>query len=483
VLLGLRDPDAPLRAAIAGVLTGDSMGAIDQAQAQLRADRPRVWTAAAFGGAMRYRNAVGVLSTRRALLGPPARDEIDRLLGAADEQAGRLAGLLSAPTPTDRRERVRRTEPRLPLPGATAALVTSMWLGLEAASAASVHRDRGPAELNAAQLDREQLWNSLRGALSWRSVQLRHAVRCALGMLVALLVSLSFATNPLRMSFLMAVFAIMQPQLQDTIVRARQRAVGAVAGAAVLALLIVLLRLPDPALVPIGVVALLVGFLFFIQRNPVVFNGCVVLMSVGMNVNMRHLELRQTLLEYLLLIALAVLIGLVFGFVAVPGVPRADLATRFDEAVRDSGELLRSVAAALVTHQADRRALRPRFRAAVGAQQNLTATEPAGPEPSAEQHRAVTVASEALSGLSTSAVALLMRAKANAPLAGAVGELARQLTTAAAPAPNLVDDRLPAVIEIEQRLLIDTMIANTQAVRQAAAPLHRPVPRRPAPAS
>ncbi|HEY1973564.1 MAG TPA: FUSC family protein [Pseudonocardia sp.] len=472
-VLGARDQDAPLRAAIAAVLTGGTYPSVEQAQAQLLADRPRAWTVAAFGGAMRYRNAVNVLQSRRAMLDAPAADELDRLLTAADEQARRLAGLLTAPTPSDPGGRVQRTEPGMPLPGATAALITSMWLGLAAVLAASARRDRTEVRTDTGQLGRDRLRESVRGALTWRSVHLRHAVRCALGMLVALLVSLPFASNPLRMSFLMAVFAIMQPQLQDTIAKAKQRAVGAVAGAAALALLVVL-GVPQAALMPIGVVALLAGFLYFMPRNQVAFNACTVLMSVGMNVSMRHLEVGQTMREYLLLIALAVLIGLVFGFVAIPGVRRLDLATRFDQAIGDTAAMLGAVSAALAAQRVDRAVLGPKYRAALGSQQNLTGSAPGEPEPAPDQQRLTAAASDALQGLFASAAALLMRARASAPLAPAVDELARQLTAVDGPAPWRVDDRLPAVIDIEQRLLIDTMIASTEALNQSATALHRP---------
>lgn len=471
VLMGVKDPDAPLRGAFAGLLAGGDVKAFEHARAVWRADRPRVWTDRAFGGIVQFQNAVQVLRTRRPVLSVSDRAEVDRLLEAADREAGRLAAELTAPAAqVDPAVRVSHQHPAQPLPGATGALVTSVWLGLEAVAAASRNRDRTRIAL-AGQVDREELWTALRGALSWRSVHLRHAVRCAVGMLIAVLVSLGFGTNPLRLSFLMAVFAIMQPQLQDTIAKAKQRAIGAVAGAAGLALLIVLLELPNSALVPIGVVALLVGFLFFMQKNPVVFNACIVLMSVGMNVNMRHLELRSTLLEYLGLVALAVVIGLVVGFVAVPWLPRRGLGERFVEAVADMDELLRGVATGLMTQRLDRQTLRPRFLAAAGSQQNLTASEPGTQEPTDEQRQAAAEASEALRGLLSSATALLMRAQTSGALAGAVAEVARQLEPDVTPAPRLVDERLPAVIDIEHRLLVDTMTTHTTALANARAVL------------
>ena len=467
VLLGLKDPDQALRTALAGALTGGPGTAGDNAVQQWRADGPRAWTTAVLGGILRYHNALRVLNTRRGQLSGPAVAELDQVLAAANEEALRLAGQVTEKTAPDGAQRVRRTEPRIALPGATRELVTSVWLGLESIQAAGANRVRTEVALPAYS-GRDQLATSLRGALTWESAQLRHAVRCALGMLLALSISMLWASSPLRLSFLLAVFAIMQPQLQDSIRVARQRAYGSVAGAAALALLIVLVDLPQSALAPIGIGAMLIGMLFFMQKNPLVFNACTVLMSVGLNVNMRHLEIRATLLEYLGQMALAVAIALVFGFVAVPGVPKPTVAARFNDAVCDARELVHEVAAALISRNPNPMELRPRFRAATGAHQNLRASDSVSPEPSAEQQLAAERASEALQELSASMSALLMRTAASAPLADAVAEVALQLDPHLPPDPARVDGKLPAVIDPEQRLLVDTMIASTLTVAQSA---------------
>jgi hypothetical protein len=467
VLLGMKDPEAAVRTALSGALSGGPGAAGDSALQQWHADGPRAWTTSVLGGTLRYHNAVRVLNTRRGQLTGPAVAELDQVLAAANEEALRLAEQVAAPTPADAAERVRRVEPRVALPGATRELVTSVWLGLESVQSAAANRDRTDVPMPA-YFGRDQLETSLRGALNWDSAQLRHAVRCALGMLLALSLSMLWASSPLRLSFLLAVFAIMQPQLQDSIRVARQRAYGSLAGAAALAMVIVLVDLPQTALVPIGIGAMLVGMLFFMQRNPIVFNACTVLMSVGLNVNMRHLEVRTTLLQYLGMMALAVAIALVFGFVAVPGVPKPTVATRFNDAVRDARELVHEVAATLINRKTDPMALRPRFRAATGAHQNLRATDSVSPEPSAEQQLAAEQAAEALQGLSASMSALLMRAAASAPLADAVAEVALQLDPHLPPDPARVDGKLPAVIDPEQRLLVDTMIASTITVAQSA---------------
>ena len=470
-LLGLRDPEGPLRTAFSAALTSDADTAWDSAHRQWVADGPRGWSTAALTGILRYRNAVRVLRTRRPMLHGPSADELDEVLTAAEAEAERLAGEVGMATATDPRHRVRRREPRLALPGATRELVTSAWLGLESVQAATCDRDRSRVDLPP-HAGREPLSTVLRGAATWHSPQLRHAVRCALGMLVAMLVSQLFAGDPLRMTFLVTVFAIMQPQLQDSIVKAKQRVIGALAGAAALAMLVVLVQLPQPALMPIGLVAMLIGFLFFMQTKPMVFNACMVLMSIGMNVNTRHLELGPTLLDYLLLMALAVAIALGFGFLAVPGVRRVSLAVRYAEAVEESRTLLREVAAALVTHEAEPRKLGPGFRAVSAAHQNLRSTDAMQPIPSEDEQKVAQTAADAVQSLSASASALIMRPANSATLAGAVGEIARQLGTETD--PSAVFDRAPAVIDLEQQLLLDTMIANSATLGHAASRLPAP---------
>jgi uncharacterized membrane protein YccC len=466
VLLGAKDPEGPLRTAFATALTGPDT-ALVAARDQWQADRPRRWSTAALSGIGRYRGALRVLRGRRHQLAAGEAAELDEVLAAAEAEAGRLADELRARQPARPPVRVRRREPRRVLPGATSALVTSVWLGLEGVAAASADRDRSRVDVPP-YVQREPLSAVLRGALNWDNAQLRHAVRCAAGMLVAAAVSQLFASSPLRLSFLMAVFAIMQPQLQDTLSKARQRVVGSVLGALVLGAL-VLAQLPTSALLVVGVVAFLVGFMLFMQTRPAAFNACTVLMSVGMNVDMRHLPLGRTLLEFLLLVVLAVLIGVGFGFVAVPGVPMPGAAVRFEQALAGTQELLRHVAAGLVTRQVDVNSLRRVFRTATGAHQNLSAVEAMRPEPTEPQREAAERAAEALQGLTASAHALLMRRQANVPLGGAVGEIAHQL--GAEPDADAVFHRVPAVIDPEQQLLLDSMLANTAAVSEAAPAL------------
>ncbi|MDT7675522.1 MAG: hypothetical protein QOD82_3424, partial [Pseudonocardiales bacterium] len=270
VVSGARDPSAPLRTAFADALTAGTGTAQENATRLWFADRPRRWTSGVMNGIFRYRNAAEVLNSRRRLLTGPVGDDIEQLLDAASAEAARLAEAIRPKEPPEPLDPVRRRESRIRLPGATRQLVTSMWQGLELVQASTADRDASRLDMPPG-MGRDWLLTAVRGAFDWHSVQLRHAIRCALGMLVALVVASFLPGNPFVVAFLLATFAIMQPQWQDTLTKAWQRVAGALAGAAALALALWLLELPQAVLVAVGIVSLLVGF-YYMQSKPVLGN-------------------------------------------------------------------------------------------------------------------------------------------------------------------------------------------------------------------
>jgi len=473
LLAGRKDPSEPVRVALADALA-DGAGPTQEAATRLWFDDgPRRWTTAVLNGIHRYRTAAEVLASRRRLLTGPLGKDIDQLLAAAHAEAQRLAEALRPAQPPTPLPPVRRWESGASaLPGATRELVNSMWQGLELIQAAAADRDARPAQLPP-DMGRGWLINELRGAFNWRSEQLRHAIRCALGMLVALVVASFRPTDPFVVAFLMATFAIMQPQWRDTLTKAWQRVAGALAGATALALMIWLLEVPQAVLLPIGIAALLVGF-YFMQSQPIVGNGCMVFMSVAVNSTTRHVDLRSAVLEYLGLMLLAAAIGLLFGFAAVPGVRKPGLDQRFEQAVEAVRELLREVASALHYRTVDKRAIGRRLRTASNAQQNLLATSAGGEAPGERERTAIEQGVDGLRSLTTTVTAVLRRPQTGGPLAGVIGEVARQLGPSAEPAPGLVRSLLPAGADGEQRLLVDAMIADVLAANQASDALRRP---------
>lgn len=469
--LGAADPGGPLRTALAESLTGQGLTSMEQTVRTWLADRPRRWTEGVLNGTRRYRVAVDVLADRGRRMDEAAGADVDRLLAAGRAEAERLAEAVRARSAPPQLGRVRRVAPGRPLPGDSAALVTTMWQGLEQVEAANLDRDQARVDYPSS-LARDALFDGLRGGLSWNSSQLRHAVRCALGMLAALLVAhVGFPGNPLVMVFLLSTFMIMQPAWRASVAKAWQRVAGTLLGAAALALVVWLAQPPEAALVGIGVAALLVGF-YFQQSRPIVFNACTVLMGVAMNASMRHLDLRQTMLEYLLLIAIAVVIGLLFGFGVVPGVRELKPAERFAEGVESARALLVATSAGLARGVAEWPALRSVFRAAASAEQNLAGGPEVGAERDPGPRRAEEDAAEGLRGLRVACTALLLRAPTGGPLAEPVRRTAEWLDPSADPERPLLElAEVATRLDPEQRLLLNGIVADVLVVRRAAPAL------------
>ncbi|MFE6616947.1 FUSC family protein [Amycolatopsis sp. NPDC057786] len=457
VAMGAKDPAKPTRDALADALAAGSSETQERAARLWLADRPRRWTGRVLGGMFRYRAAAGLLEIRRRQLNS---NEIGETLADAKEEAARLADAVRSPAAPDEVEPVRRKEPT-ELPGATARLVSALWESLETIRAAAAERDESRVDVPNG-LRKELRRIELSGAFSWRSAQFRHALRCGLGVGLALVVAGFRPGDPLTVSFLLGTFAIMQPEWRDSLSKAWQRIGGSLGGAVVLTL--VLWLLPQGFLLPIGLVALLGGF-SVMRTRPAIFNGCMVLMSVGMNATTRHLDPRYVLVEYLLLMVLAGAIALLFGFAAIPGVPKPGPAERFESAVAATRALLGSVAGKLRGEDVDPRTLGREFRAAAVAHHGLLAAEPGSKEPAPGQRNALENAAEALRGLSVTASSLLLR-PGSAGAADAVAEAARTLGTeepAEIPVPHDSDE--------EQRLVLDTIAADVVAVGEAARKL------------
>ncbi|KZB85734.1 FUSC family protein [Amycolatopsis regifaucium] len=454
ILMGAKDPAKPTREALADAIAAGTAETQERAARLWLADRPRRWTGRVLGGMFRYRAATGLLEIRGKHLDSA---EIARTLDAAKEEAVRLADVVRTPKATDGVEPVRRME-LVQLPGATARLVAALWDSLETIRSAATERDESHVDVPKG-LRQELRRIELSGALSWRSPQFRHALRCGLGVALALVVASFRPGDPLTVSFLLATFAIMQPDWHDSLRKAWQRIGGSLGGAVVLAL--VLWLLPQGFLLPIGLAALLGGF-SVMRTRPTIFNGCMVLMSVGMNATTKHLDPRYVLVEYLLLMVLAGAIALLFGFAAIPGVPKPGPAERFGTAVEATRTLLGSVGRKLRGDNVDPRTLGREFRAAAVAQHGLLAAEPGTKEPAPGQRDALENAAEALRGLSVTASSLLLR-PGSAGAAAAVGEAARALGT-----EEVAEIPVPPDADEEQRLVLDTIAADVVALGEAA---------------
>ncbi|MDT8914931.1 FUSC family protein [Amycolatopsis sp. PS_44_ISF1] len=455
LLMGLGDPGRPTRAALADALAGPDPLSAERAVRLWLADRPRAWQARVLGAGLRAHGTSEVLRDRLRALEPEPAEALTAVLSAADGELARIAAAVREKHPPAELAPVARVGVDHELPGETRRLVEDLWSAIEAVRAAAAVRDESIVDFPR-RLVEAAVRHEAAGALSWRSAQLRHAVRCALGMLVAIIVASLRPGDPLTVSFLMTTYAIMQPEWRDTLSKAWQRCAGAVAGAVVLAL--VLWLLPPSALLPAGVVALLAG-LPFMQAKPMVFNGCMVLMSVGVNAATHRLDAVSVLVEYLLLVLLAVVIGLLFGFAAVPGVPKPPVSRRFAEATEAMGELLTAVAARLRGEAPERRELGLRFRAAVRTHQDLLNPEAGSRNPDEAQREALDEAAGGLRGLAASAGAMLQ--------GGSAGLAAFAEGAARALADGTAVPSLPEPADDEQRLIADLLLTDVLRVQHA----------------
>ncbi|MFB9904486.1 FUSC family protein [Allokutzneria oryzae] len=455
LLAGMRDPDGPTRAAVANLLTTATLTDPESAVHAWRSDNQRRWLGLVLDATLRYRTASAVLSSR-----PDAREVLD----AASEEARSLAEAIKAKeTPTD------LVVPQRPsllknLPGSTGRLVTRMHEALDSVHAALADRDRTPVSWR--KLGNGYLADALAGAISWRSAQFRHALRCALGILVALTLATQRPDDPLMTSFLMAVFLITQPDWRASATRAWERTAGSVIGA--VAMFAVLALAPDDLLLPIGLLALVVGFAFQ-KSQPIVFNACTVLMLVGMYASTKHLDPTSVLVEYLVLTVLAAAIGLLFGFAVVPGTRQPTPAERVTEAVN----AVRSSLIAFTTNTAaahgDRTVRRGR-RELVRRINDVLNPPTVGRRASEPERAAVTKAGEALAGLLSGIAGLLVHRSA----VPETEETTRDALSALAASLESEDDneseRFAELIDAadpEQRLLFDAMAADLVRLREA----------------
>jgi hypothetical protein len=334
---GIADPHRPTREKAAALLDADADpdGATDGASSLtdavdlwLRDGRP-AWIAGVIAAASRARIALdGAQAAARRL---PEPDRETAAIEQVRARAARVGDAVRAKKPATPETRVER--PR------SAALATA-GEALDEIETRAAERDRTPVVVTERFTDRVRD-GLAQGTGAWRSAQVRHALRTTLGVLLALLVSLSLRPgDALLTTLLMTTFAILQTSWDATLERARPKILGLVLGA--LLTVGILLTVPPALTLPIALVALVVG-LGFITSRPVLGNAAMVCVSVGFNSSMRGLDPIDVLAEYGLLIVLAILIGLVAGYGVIPAHRPPTLRRRLDDAVTGTASALRAL--------------------------------------------------------------------------------------------------------------------------------------------
>lgn len=331
-LAGAKDPSGPTREAVAALFDQEDrdFGAAFEAWTSDRAAR---WLGAALVGAGRYHAA------RRVLAHTPDLDgRLAAVLADGDDVAGTIAADIRAKQAPDSPPGPPATA-RPSTGGAQeeAPAVTHLFAALRETGRAVAERDERPSPIRTGARARVAL-GSVRAAFGYRSLQLRHAIRSSVAVLMALLVSLFLQPgDPLLPTLLLTTFGIVQASWRSTLSRARERFAGIVVGGVLVAL--ILLLLPPSLLFPVSMLGLAVG-MWFITAKPAVGAAAMIVMSVGLNHQLHDLEPDALVIEYLVLTLIALLIGSVIGFLVVPSWRPPALPTRITGAVESTGELL-----------------------------------------------------------------------------------------------------------------------------------------------
>ncbi|MBF4585705.1 FUSC family protein [Curtobacterium sp. VKM Ac-2887] len=342
VLFGAKDPSGPTRSAIAAIVDGSSTdvpGALDT----LLSDRPTVWLGRTVAAAGRYRLARRTLEAHRT---GPHQDELDTFLGECDDRSALIASAIRAKVPDDETDAALRSATTIHTPAGAPALVArsadQVVAALSEMVTTVVDRDTTRADVPKGFHTRLAA-GAVRAGLRHGSVQVRHAFRTALAVLIVLLVSLFLrAGDPLVPTLLMTTFSLIQVSWGATLGKARDRLLGIVAGGVIVVLVVI--ALPPALLLPISIAGLLVG-MWFITARPAVGVAGILVMSVGINTELRHLQPMEVIVEYVVLTAIAVLVASVIGFVVVPAWRPKDIPARIDDATSSTAAALAALAA------------------------------------------------------------------------------------------------------------------------------------------
>ena len=355
ILMGISDPSKPTREQVAQVLVADDpTTATTTAFGTWLSDGRQRWLAEALEGASRYRLALhtaglaGAGGPDDAALRGRAGDLADQL----KTKARRDTSARPSPAPT---ASATSGNPMAPSTSAVAeAPLADAARALDAVEQAVVTRDT-----TAVQLDRDrrhQLQDAvLHPSARLQSIQVRHALRTAFAMLVMLVITSGLERgDPLVSTVLLTTFGILQASWRDTATKARNKIIGLVSGS--LAVAVVLLVVPSRNLVLVSVVALCLG-LWYIVTRPALGAAFMVMVSVGFNSVSRDLNAGTLLAQWGGLTRTAVLVGLVLGFVVVPGFRPAPLRRRIEAAIEATSTALRASSASAGLRQPEEIAL------------------------------------------------------------------------------------------------------------------------------
>ncbi|MBC2933142.1 FUSC family protein [Nocardioides sp. zg-1228] len=342
ILMGIADPSKPTREQVAAVLVADDVaGATATAFSTWLSDGRQRWLADSLEAASDYRLAV-----RAAQVDGLAADDVAGLRARAEELAGELrakpgrdkGGTADTSGEDAATAAVGAPAPR-PVPSATDGPLADAVRALDTIERAVRERDTTPVELERTR--RHELQDALlHPSARLTSIQLRHALRTALAVLLMLIITSGLERgDPLVSTSLLATFSILQASWSDTATKTRNKIVGVVAGSLTVA--VVLLVVPSDLLVAVAAISLCLG-LWYVVTRPALGNAFMVVVSVGFNSVSRDLDPVALLVQYVGLTASAVLVGVVLGFTVIPRFRPAPLRRRIETAAEATATALRA---------------------------------------------------------------------------------------------------------------------------------------------
>ncbi len=338
ILLGIGDPTAQTRQRIASVFDSPEPDYGNALDTWLN-DRPTRWLGEALASAGRYRLALRAVV---ALNGQHTKQHpaFEQFTADARNRATAIATVIRAKSATlEDLTALPKVQEEMDDPGSLAAAREAHAALVEAERAV---RKRDRTRVSIPDTMRRQLrFAAVSAGLRLRSIQIRHAVRTALAILVVLLISLRLRPgDPLLTTVLMTTFGILQSSWDETLTRARTRILGLLAGGVLVAL--TLLFVPQSLFLPVALIGLAVG-LWYQSALPSLSAGALMVMTVGLNTSLRSLDPIQVLIEFVTLSVISVLIGTVFGFVVIPALRAQTLSERIDEAFITTVRYLRAL--------------------------------------------------------------------------------------------------------------------------------------------
>ncbi|APH46017.1 hypothetical protein BMW26_14420 [Microbacterium sp. 1.5R] len=461
LIAAVLDRDAPLRNAVARVLTDPSRGALEDAAFAWLAGPSTVWTGESLIGAVQYRAAMWALVEQSDASSPDTTHSRARFIAEAAPVASMLADTIRsrkdlAARIADVRARLNELDQHVDLEGIDRGTAEVAVAGLRRSANASLARD-GSSVRAAGQIRRRAARASVRAALSFRSDYLRQALRAMIAVALALLI-VTFAGHPVfALPILMGAYGVLQPTFVGGLAEAGRRIIGVVVGAAVATLIV--LTAPPAIATAISILALIIAFAFIASSIAIFMGSLVVTLTIAV-APLVHVDSVTYAIGYAIAVLVGALLAATVGFLSVPHRTLKTRGKALTEALNATADVLDAVGRPPASD------IQERLLEAFRTQQNTAAAAPPAVWHADDE------ASQAVTGLNLLALAMVLgfaphsrtaenTARSVTPL---LRDGARQPLRAAA-AESLSDDALNQLLTAEYGRLHHAVLARADRSR------------------